>query len=143
MALGQYVAGMGFSNVGLGIVSFHGARPGRGLRHPARRGKRDAACPPSWNTTPTATGEKYREIATRNGREKALIRWIRLLTCKAAVDAVRKLSEDVGIPSQLLEAIKEEDLPFLAESAHADACAPGNPKDASIEDLTALFRKLM
>mgnify|MGYP002540781983 FL=1 len=61
---------------------------------------------------------------------------------KAAVDAVRKLSEDVGIPSKL-EAIKEEDLPFLAESAHADACAPGNPKDASIEDLTALFRKLM
>ena len=61
---------------------------------------------------------------------------------KAAVDAVRKLSEDVGIPSKL-EALKEEDLPFLAESAHADACAPGNPKDASIEDLTELFRKLM
>lgn len=61
---------------------------------------------------------------------------------KAAVDAVRKLSEDVGIPSKL-EALKEEDLPFLAESAHADACAPGNPKDASIEDLTNLFRKLM
>ena len=57
-------------------------------------------------------------------------------------DAVRKLSEDVGIPSKL-EALKEEDLPFLAESAHADACAPGNPKDASVEDLTTLFRKLM
>ena len=61
---------------------------------------------------------------------------------KAAIDAVRKLSVDVGIPTKL-EAIKEEDLTFLAESAHADACAPGNPKDASVEDLTALFRKLM
>ena len=61
---------------------------------------------------------------------------------KAAVDTVRKLSEDVGIPSKL-EALKEEDLPFLAESAYNDACCPGNPKDTSIEDLTALFRKLM
>ena len=61
---------------------------------------------------------------------------------KAAVDAVRKLSEDVGIPSKL-EALKEEDLQFLAESAHADACAPGNPKDASVEDLKDLFRKIM
>ena len=61
---------------------------------------------------------------------------------KAAVDAVQKLSVDVGIPTKL-EALKEEDLPFLAESAHADACAPGNPKDASVEDLKNLFRKLM
>ena len=61
---------------------------------------------------------------------------------KAAVDAVQKLSVDVGIPTKL-EALKEEDLDFLAESAHADACAPGNPKDASVEDLKALFRKLM
>ena len=61
---------------------------------------------------------------------------------KAAVYAVRKLSEDVGIPSKL-EALKEEDLPFLAESAYNDACRPGNPKDTSVEDLTALFRKLM
>ena len=61
---------------------------------------------------------------------------------KAAIDAVRKLSVDVGIPTKL-EAIKEEDLQFLAESAHADACAPGNPKDASVEDLKDLFRKIM
>ena len=61
---------------------------------------------------------------------------------KAAIDAVRKLSVDVGIPTKL-EAIKEEDLQFLAESAHADACAPGNPKDASVEDLKDLFRKVM
>ena len=60
----------------------------------------------------------------------------------AAVNAVKQLSEDVGIPSKL-EALKEEDLPFLAESAYADACRPGNPKDTSVEDLTALFRKLM
>ena len=61
---------------------------------------------------------------------------------KAAIDAVKKLSADVGIPS-VLDAVKEDDLPFLAESAHADACAPGNPKDASVEDLKDLFRKLM
>ncbi len=61
---------------------------------------------------------------------------------KAAVDAVKKLSEDVGIPAKL-EALKEEDLPFLAESAYADACRPGNPKDTSVDDLKALFRKLM
>ena len=62
---------------------------------------------------------------------------------KAAVDAVKKLSADVGIPADLKEIVKEEDLQFLAESAYADACAPGNPKDASVEDLKALFRKLM
>ena len=61
---------------------------------------------------------------------------------KAAIDAVKKLSADVGIPS-VLEAVKEEDLQFLADSAHADACAPGNPKDASVEDLKDLFRKIM
>ena len=61
---------------------------------------------------------------------------------KAAIDAVKKLSADVGIPS-VLDAVKEDDLPFLAESAHADACAPGNPKDASVEDLKDLFRKIM
>lgn len=87
------------------------------------------------------TGEKYREIARAMGVE-GVDQMDQATYRKAAVDAVRKLSEDVGIPSKL-EALKEEDLPFLAESAHADACAPGNPKDASIEDLTELFRKLM
>jgi len=61
---------------------------------------------------------------------------------KAAIDAVRQLSVDVGIPTKL-EALKEEDLPFLAESAFADACAPGNPRETSVEDLTELFRKIM
>lgn len=88
-----------------------------------------------------ATGEKYREIARAMG-VKGVDDMTQEEYRKAAVDAVRKLSEDVGIPSKL-EALKEEDLQFLAESAHADACAPGNPKDASVEDLKALFRKLM
>ena len=87
------------------------------------------------------TGEKYREIARAMGVE-GVDNMSQEEYRKAAVDAVRKLSEDVGIPSKL-EALKEEDLQFLAESAHADACAPGNPKDASVEDLKDLFRKLM
>ena len=87
------------------------------------------------------SGEKYREIARAmgvKGVDEMSVEEYR----KAAVDAVQKLSVDVGIPTKL-EALKEEDLQFLAESAHADACAPGNPKDASVEDLKELFRKLM
>ena len=87
------------------------------------------------------TGEKYREIARAmgvKGVDEMSVDEYR----KAAIDAVQQLSVDVGIPTKL-EALKEEDLQFLAESAHADACAPGNPKDASVEDLKALFRKLM
>lgn len=87
------------------------------------------------------TGEKYREIARAMGL-KDVDSMDQETYRKAAVDAVRKLSDDVGIPSKL-EALKEEDLQFLAESAYADACAPGNPKDASVEDLKDLFRKLM
>ena len=87
------------------------------------------------------TGEKYREIARAMGVEGVDVMSQEEYR-KAAVAAVRKLSEDVGIPSKL-EAIKESDLDFLAESAHADACAPGNPKDASVEDLKELFRKIM
>ena len=127
MALGQYIAGMGFSNVGLGIA--------HSMAHTL------GAVPIVMEYNADCTGEKYREIARAMGVE-GVDQMDQAAYRKAAVDAVRKLSEDVGIPSKL-EAIKEEDLPFLAESAHADACAPGNPKDASIEDLTALFRKLM
>ena len=87
------------------------------------------------------TGEKYREIARAMGVAN-VDSMSQDEYRKAAVDAVKELSADVGIPS-VLEAIKEEDLPFLAESAHADACAPGNPKDASVEDLKDLFRKIM
>ena len=87
------------------------------------------------------TGEKYREIARAmgvKGVDEMSVEEYR----KAAIDAVQQLSVDVGIPTKL-EALKEEDLDFLAESAHADACAPGNPKDASVEDLKDLFRRLM
>ena len=140
MALGQYIAGMGFSNVGLGIA--HSMAHTLGAVYDTPHG---VACammlPIVMEYNADCTGEKYREIARAMGvanvdsMDQETYR-------KAAVDAVRKLSEDVGIPSKLA-ALKEEDLPFLAESAHADACAPGNPKDASVEDLTALFRKLM
>ena len=87
------------------------------------------------------TGEKYREIARALGVEGVDSMSVEEYR-KAAIDAVKQLSADVGIPSKL-EAIKEEDLQFLAESAAADACAPGNPKDASVEDLKDLFRKIM
>ena len=88
-----------------------------------------------------STGEKYREIARAMG-VKGVDDMSQEEYRKAAIDAVRQLSEDVGIPAKL-DAIKEEDLDFLAESAHEDACAPGNPKDAGVEDLKELFRKIM
>ena len=140
MALGQYIAGMGFSNVGLGIA--HSMAHTLGAVYDTPHG---VACammlPIVMEYNADCTGEKYREIARAMGVE-GVDQMDQETYRKAAVDAVRRLSEDVGIPAKL-EALKEEDLPFLAESAHADACAPGNPKDASIEDLTALFRKLM
>ena len=140
MALGQYVAGMGFSNVGLGIA--HSMAHTLGAVYDTPHG---VACammlPIVMEYNADCTGEKYREIARAmgvKGVDDMSVEEYR----KAAVDAVQKLSIDVGIPTKL-EALKEEDLDFLAESAHADACAPGNPKDASVEDLKALFRKLM
>ena len=140
MALGQYIAGMGFSNVGLGIA--HSMAHTLGAVYDTPHG---VACammlPIVMEYNQECTGEKYREIARAMG-----VANVDSMTQdeyrKAAVDAVKKLSADVGIPS-VLEAIKEEDLPFLAESAYADACAPGNPKDASVEDLKDLFRKIM
>ena len=98
-------------------------------------------CLPVRDYNAECTGEKYKEIARAmgvKGVDDMSVEEYR----KAAVDAVSQLSIDVGIPTKL-EALKEEDLDFLAESAHADACAPGNPKDASVEDLKNLFRKLM
>ena len=140
MALGQYIAGMGFSNVGLGIA--HSMAHTLGAVYDTPHG---VACammlPIVMEYNADQTGEKYREIARAmgvKGVDDMSVEEYR----KAAVDAVRKLSADVGIPTKL-EALKEEDLDFLAESAHADACAPGNPKDAGIDDLKALFRKLM
>ena len=138
MALGQYIAGMGFSNVGLGIA--HSMAHTLGAVYDTPHG---VACammlPIVMEYNQECTGEKYREIARAMGVAN-VDSMSQDEYRKAAVDAVKKLSADVGIPS-VLEAIKEEDLPFLAESA--DACAPGNPKDASVEDLKDLFRKIM
>ena len=140
MALGQYIAGMGFSNVGLGIA--HSMAHTLGAIYDTPHG---VACammlPIVMEFNAECTGEKYREIAKAMGVE-GVDSMTQAEYRKAAVDAVSKLSADVGIPAKL-EALKEEDLQFLAESAYADACAPGNPKEASVEDLKALFRKLM
>ncbi len=140
MALGQYIAGMGFSNVGLGIA--HSMAHTLGAVYDTPHG---VACammlPIVMEYNADTTGEKYREIAKAMG-VKDVDSMSQEEYRKAAIDAVKKLSEDVGIPSKL-SAIKEEDLDFLAESAAADACAPGNPKEASIDDFKALFRKIM
>ena len=140
MALGQYIAGMGFSNVGLGIA--HSMAHTLGAVYDTPHG---VACammlPIVMEYNAECTGEKYREIARAMGVE-GVDDMSQEEYRAAAVNAVKQLSEDVSIPSKL-EALKEEDLPFLAESAYADACRPGNPKDTSVEDLTALFRKLM
>ena len=140
MALGQYIAGMGFSNVGLGIA--HSMAHTLGAVYDTPHG---VACammlPIVMEYNAECTGEKYREIARAmgvKGVDDMSVEEYR----KAAIDAVQQLSVDVGIPTKL-EALKEEDLEFLAESAFADACAPGNPKDTNVEDLKALFRKLM
>ena len=140
MALGQYIAGMGFSNVGLGIA--HSMAHTLGAVYDTPHG---VACammlPIVMEFNQECTGEKYREIARVmgvKGVDEMSVEEYR----KAAINAVQQLSIDVGIPT-VLEALKEEDLPFLAESAFNDACAPGNPKDASIEDFIALFRKIM
>lgn len=140
MALGQYIAGMGFSNVGLGIA--HSMAHTLGAVYDTPHGVACAMMLPivmAYNAE--CTGEKYREIARAMGVanvDQMSVEEYR----KAAVDAVQQLSIDVGIPTKL-SALKEEDLQFLAESAYADACRPGNPKDTSVEDLKELFRKLM
>ena len=140
MALGQYIAGMGFSNVGLGIA--HSMAHTLGAVYDTPHG---VACammlPIVMEFNAECTGDKYMHIAKAMGVE-GVDSMTQEEYRKAAVDAVKKLSVDVGIPTKL-EAIKEEDLQFLAESAAADACAPGNPKDASVDDFIALFRKIM
>ena len=140
MALGQYIAGMGFSNVGLGIA--HSMAHTLGAVYDTPHG---VACammlPIVMDYNQECTGEKYREIARAMG-VKGVDEMSQEEYRKAAIDAVRQLSIDVGIPTKV-EGLKEEDLPFLAESAHADACAPGNPKEASVEDFITLFRKVM
>ena len=141
MALGQYVAGMGFSNVGLGIV--HSMAHALGAVYDTPHGVANAILLPTvMEFNADATGEKYRDIAKAmgvQGTETMSQEEYR----NAAVDAVRKLASDVGIPKDLKGIAKEEDVRFLSESAVADACAPGNPKEATLEDIEMLYRKLL
>ena len=141
MALGQYIAGMGFSNVGLGIV--HSMAHALGAVYDTPHGVANAILLPTvMEYNAPATGEKYRDIAKAmgvEGTEKMSQEEYR----KAAVEAVRQLSKDVGIPQDLKAIVKEEDVRFLAESAMADACRPGNPKDPTLEDIIGLYHSLM
>ena len=140
MALGQYIAGMGFSNVGLGIV--HSMAHPLGALYDTPHGVANAIILPTvMEYNAEATGDKYKYIAEAMGVEgvdKMSVAEYR----KAAVDAVRQLSVDVGIPTDLKEIVKAEDIPFLAQSAFDDACRPGNPKATSVEDITALYKSL-
>ena len=141
MALGQYVAGMGFSNVGLGIV--HSMAHSLGAVYDTPHGVANAILLPTimaYNAP--CTGEKYREIARAMGVE-GVDSMSQEEYRKAAVDAVQQLSIDVGIPKDLKEIVKEEDVQFLSESAYADACRPGNPRDTSVEEIAELYRSLM
>ena len=138
MALGQYVAGMGFSNVGLGIV--HSMAHPLGALYDTPHGVANAIILPTvMEYNAEATGEKYRDIAKAMGVE-ATENMTQEEYRKAAVDAVKKLSEDVGIPKDLKEIVKEED---IAQSAYDDACRPGNPKETSVEDITELYKSLI
>ncbi|HIS75607.1 MAG TPA: lactaldehyde reductase [Candidatus Merdivicinus excrementipullorum] len=142
MALGQYVAGMGFSNVGLGIV--HSMAHPLGAVYDTPHGVANAIILPTvMEYNAEATGEKYREIARAMGVE-GVDSMTQEEYRKAAVDAVKQLSKDVGIPATLTEVgVKEEDIPFLAQSAMDDACRPGNPKDPTLEDIEALYKSML
>ena len=141
MALGQYIAGMGFSNVGLGIV--HSMAHPLGALYDTPHGVANAIIlPVVMEYNAPATGEKYRDIAAAmgvKGTENMTVEEYR----KAAIDAVRQLSKDVGIPADLKDIVKREDLDFLAESAYADACRPGNPRDTSVAEIKALYESML
>lgn len=141
MALGQYVAGMGFSNVGLGIV--HSMAHALGAVYDTPHGVANAILLPTvMRYNAEATGEKYRDIAKAMGVEGVDAMPIEEAR-RAACDAVAQLSKDVGIPENLKGIVKEEDLDFLAQSAMDDACRPGNPKDPTKEDIIALYKSLL
>ncbi len=141
MALGQYIAGMGFSNVGLGIV--HSMAHALGAVYDTPHGVANAILLPTvMEYNADATGDKYRYIAAAMGVEGTKD-MSQTEYRKAAVDAVKRLALDVGIPADLKGIAREEDVPFLAESAYADACRPGNPKDTSVEEIAALYRSLL
>ncbi len=141
MALGQYIAGMGFSNVGLGID--HAMAHTLSAFYDTPHGVACAILLPTVMAfNAPSSGEKYREIARVMG-VKNVDSMSQDEYRKAAVDAVRTLSVDVGIPQSLKDIVKEEDLDYLAECAIKDACAPGNPREASKQDVLELFRSLM
>ena len=141
MALGQYIAGMGFSNVGLGIV--HSMAHPLGAVYDTPHGVANAIILPTvMEYNAEATGDKYKYIAKAmgvEGTENMTVEEYR----KAAIDAVKQLSHDVGIPADLRDIVKREDIPFLAQSAYDDACRPGNPRDTSVEDITKLYESLI
>lgn len=141
MALGQYVAGMGFSNVGLGIV--HSMAHPLGALYDTPHGVANAIILPTvMEYNAPATGEKYRDIAKAMGVEKVDDMTIDQAR-KAAIEAVKQLSQDVGIPTNLKEIVKPEDVDFLAQSAYDDACRPGNPRETSVEEIKQLYLSLM
>ena len=141
MALGQYVAGMGFSNVGLGIV--HSMAHSLGAVYDTPHGVANAILLPTvMEYNAPCTGDKYRHIAEAMGVKDTAGMTVEEAR-KAAIDAVRQLSIDVGIPQDLKAIVKEEDLDFLSESAYADACRPGNPRDTSVEEIAEIYRSLM
>ena len=141
MALGQYVAGMGFSNVGLGIV--HSMAHPLGAVYDTPHGVANAIILPTvMEYNAEATGDKYKYIAAAmgvEGTEKMSVEEYR----KAAIDAVKQLSKDVGIPADLKEIVDPKDLDFLAQSAYDDACRPGNPRDTSVEEIKELYKSLL
>lgn len=141
MALGQYIAGMGFSNVGLGIV--HSMAHGLSALYDTPHG---VACaiilPTGLEYNKTVAGERYRAVGKAMG-VTGIDEMNDVEAADATIAAVKKLSSDVGIPADLKGILKEEDVQFLAESAFADACCPGNPRDTSVEEIKELYRSLM
>ena len=141
MALGQYIAGMGFSNVGLGIV--HSMAHALGAVYDTPHGVANAILLPTvMEYNAPMTKDKYREIARAMG-VKGVDEMSQAEYREAAVNAVKKLANDVGIPPSLKGIIKEVDIPFLAKSAFHDACRPGNPRETSIEDIEKLYKSLL
>ena len=141
MALGQYIAGMGFSNVGLGIV--HSMAHPLGALYDTPHGVANAIILPTvMEYNAIATGDKYRDIAIAMGVKEAADMSIEDAR-KAAIDAVKKLSADVGIPANLKDIVKPEDIDFLAQSAFDDACRPGNPRETSVQEIKELYLSLM
>ena len=141
MALGQYLTGMGFSNCGLGIV--HSMAHSLGAVYDTPHGVANAILLPTvMEYNAEATGEKLKDVAIAMGVE-GVEKMSQEEYRKAAVDAVKKLSQDVGIPADLKAIVKPEDLDFLTQSAMDDACRPGNPKEPTFEDIKNLYLKLM